>query len=77
MKCETGPGYRAKQNERKKQLYREKKIKECGSEVLYQMGCRPGRPRKYGASPLETYIISTPSTVTPAHSTLVSGDEKE
>ena len=45
--CETDPEYRAKMNERKKAEYRDKKIRECGSEVLYQMG-RPGRPRKYG-----------------------------
>ena len=72
--CEADPEYRAKLNERKKAQYREKKIRECGSEVLYQMGCRPGRPRKYG---IENYIISTPSTATPEHSTNVSGDEKD
>ena len=70
-RCETDPEYRAKQNERKKQLYREKKIRECGSEVLFSM-CRPGRPRKYG---IENYIISTPTIATPEHSTNVSGDE--
>jgi hypothetical protein len=69
--CETDPEYRAKMNERKKAQYREKKIRECGSEVLYQMGCRPGRPRKSG---LENYIISTPST-TANNSTNGSGDE--
>ena len=72
-KCETDPEYRTKLNERKKQLYRQKKILECGSEVLYQMGCRPGRPRKYGIE--NYYIISTPTTATPEHSTNVSGDE--
>ena len=72
--CETDPEYRAKLNGRKKAQYREKKIRECGSEVLYQMGCRPGRPRKYA---IETYIISTPTTATPEHSTNVSGDEKD
>ena len=72
-KCETDPEYRAKQNERKKQLYHEKKIRECGSEVLFSLG-RPGRPRKYG---IENYIISTPSTATPEHSTNGSGDEKD
>ena len=70
--CESDPEYRSKLNERKKAQYREKKIRECGSEVLYQMGCKPGRPRKYG---IENYIISTPSTATPEHSTNVSGDE--
>ena len=75
--CETDPAYRANLNERKKAQYRERKIRERGSEVLYQMGCRPGRPRKYGAATLETYIISTPSTATPDHSTNVSGDEKD
>ena len=71
--CETDPEYRAKLNERKTQ-YRLKKIQECGSEVLYQLGCRPGRPRKYA---IETYIVSTPTTATPDHSTNVSGDEKD
>ena len=76
-RCETDPEYRTKQNERKKQLYREKKIKECGSEILFSM-CRPGRPRKYGIAPLEPYhIISTPTIATPEHSTNVSGDEKD
>lgn len=71
-KCETDPEYRAKLNERKKQLYHEKKIRECGREVLCSMS-RPGRPRKYG---IENYIISTPST-TANNSTNGSGDEKE
>jgi hypothetical protein len=70
--CETDPEYRVKMNERKKAQYKERKIRECGSEVLYRMGCRPGRPRKYG---IEPYIISTPSTATPDRSTNVSGDE--
>ena len=69
--CESDPEYRTKLNERKKAPYRERKIRECGSEVLFSM-CRPGRPRKYA---IEPYIISTPSTVTPEHSTNVSGDE--
>jgi hypothetical protein len=69
--CESDPEYRSKLNERKKTQYRERKIRECGSEVLFSM-CRPGRPRKYA---IEPYIISTPSTATPMHSTNVSGDE--
>ena len=40
----------------------ERKIRECGSEVLYMM-VRPGRPRKYQtAAPLENNAMSTPST---------------
>ena len=74
-KCETDPEHRAKMNERKKAEYKERNIRECGDEVLYQMYCRPGRPRKYGVEPtLEHYIISTPST-TANNSTNGSGDE--
>ena len=61
-RCETDSNFRAKMNERKKEAYRERKIRECGSEVLYMM-VRPGRPRKYQtATPLETNTLSTPST---------------
>ena len=73
-RCED-PEFRVKNAERKKEQYRDKKIRECGSEVLYEMGCRPGRPRKYPAA-VENYIISTPSTMTPEHSTNGSGDEQ-
>ena len=75
-RCED-PEFRVKNAERKKEQYRERKIKECGSEVLYEMGCRPGRPRKYQSpAAVENYIISTPSTMTPEHSTNGSGDEQ-
>ena len=47
-RCED-PELRVKMAEQKKVQYRERKIKECGSEVLYEM-CRPGRPRKYQAA---------------------------
>ena len=73
-RCED-PEFRVKMAERKKVQYRERKIKECGSEVLYEM-CRPGRPRKYQApAALEMYRISTPST-TANNSTHGSGDEQ-
>ena len=63
-------------NERKKAEYRERKIRECGNEILFSM-CRPGRPRKYGSEPtLETCIISTPST-TANNSTNGPGDEQD
>ena len=63
-------------NERKKEEYRERKIRECGSELLYTMASRPGRPRKYQtAAALEHYLISTPST-TANNSTNGSGDEQ-
>ena len=69
-KCDPDPEYRDKMNERKKAEYRERKIRECGNEILFSM-CRPGRPRKYG---IETYLISTPST-TANNSMNGSGDE--
>ena len=74
-KCED-PEFRVeKMAEQKKVLYRERKIKECGSDVLYEM-CRPGRPRTYqAAAALEHYRISTPST-TANNSTHGSGDEQ-
>ena len=73
-RCED-PEFRVKMAERKKVQYRERKIKEGGSEVLYEM-CRPGRPRKYrAAAALDNYRISTPST-TANNSTHGSGDEQ-
>ena len=61
--------------EQKKEEDRERKIRECGSEVLYEM-CRPGRPRKYQTNAaLENYRISTPST-TANNSTHGSGEEQ-
>ena len=73
-RCED-PEFRVKNAERKKEQYRERKIKKCGSEVLYER-CQPGRPRKYhAAAALENYRISTPST-TANNSTHSSGDEQ-
>ena len=75
-RCETASNFRAKMNELKKVAYRERKIRECGSEVLYMM-VRPGRPRKYQTgAPLENNTMSTPSTIA-NNSTNGSDDEKE
>ena len=75
-RCETGPNFRARNNGIKQVAYRERKIKECGSDILYMM-VRPGRPRKYQtATPLENNTVSTPST-TANNSTHGSDDEQE
>jgi hypothetical protein len=65
---------RNKQNEPTKEQYRERKIKECGDEVVYMM-VRPGRPRTYGIeTPLQNNTMSTPSTI--AHTSTNGSDDE-
>ena len=64
---ETDPNFRAKMNELKHELNKQKHIEKLGQELV--LATHPGRPRKYATnSPLENYIISTPSTQPPEHS---------
>jgi hypothetical protein len=68
-KCLTDPDYRAKINERKKEQYQERKIRECGNEILLTMVVKKaGRPRKFN-------IQDETTTASSGNSETISGNE--
>ena len=68
-KCLTDPAYRDKINERKKEQYQERKIRECGNEILLTMVVKkPGRPRKFN-------IQDETTTASSGNSETISGNE--
>jgi hypothetical protein len=68
-KCLTDSAYRDKINERKKEQYQERRIRECGNEILLTMVIKkPGRPRKFN-------IQDETTTASSGNSETISGNE--